>query len=106
MPNGVAMVMTSEVLKGLLLQVSLSYCFRGALVTYGGNRGTMLCYNPQRYPELYNTYDLGFKEACCGVANMPALFYARRPTDDCGAYQPPALSEWRDYSDWSVIGRA
>eukprot|EP00731_Ephydatia_muelleri_P009511 Em0005g97a len=79
---------------------------KGALVTYGAERGTMLRYDPQRYPELYSTYDLRFKEACCGVANMSSLFYARRPTDDCVGYQPPALTwGWGDPHITTLDGR-
>ena len=66
---------------------------RGGLLQYGPNRGTGLRYHPQRYPEMYKRHDLSFKEACCGVANMSSLYYSRRPTDDCSAYQQPALSE-------------
>ena len=96
--NGVAMAMTSKGYCSCVQMTSLfASGFRGALVTYGAERGTMLRYDPQRYPELYSTYDLRFKEACCGVANMSSLFYARRPTDDCVDYQPPALSESCDY---------
>ena len=93
MPNSVAMVMTSKVGGVDSLFMNLPFHFRRALLTYGAGRGSMLRYHPLRYPELYNTFDLGFKEACCGVANMASYYYSRRPTDDCSAYQQPALSK-------------
>ena len=65
----------------------------GALVKTGIDKGSMLLYHPRRNPDLYQKYDVDFKDKCCGVAKMCKLYNQRRPSDDCAAYQQPAMSK-------------
>ena len=55
----------------------------------------MLLYDPIRFPDDHQFWDVAFKDACCsGINSYCHKYFERRPISTCDNYSPPDIGEY------------